>query len=86
MDEKTIHSYLQNYVVTEKNDHTPRPIHLVVDTTYFGKRRDGTSWGVMLFRDADKKENLWWKYVTTESSDGYREGKEFLERKGYLIL
>lgn len=39
----------------------------------------------MLFRDADKKENLWWKFVTTETGDGYREGKEFLERKGYTI-
>jgi hypothetical protein len=58
----------------------------VIDTTYFGKRIDGTSWGVMLFRDYDQKENLWWKYVVHESTDGYLEGKLFLERIGYVIL
>jgi hypothetical protein len=59
---------------------------LVIDTTYFGKRIDGTSWGVTLFRDYDQKENLWWKYVIHESTDGYLEGKLFLERLGYTIL
>jgi len=85
-DEKTIHKYLQEYIVKEKNDHKPRDINLVIDTTYFGKRLDGTSWGVILFRDSVKKENLWWKYVDTETSDGYREGRSFLESKGYKIL
>jgi hypothetical protein len=85
-DKKTIHKYLQEYSVKEKTDHIPRPLHLVVDTTYFGKRYDGTSWGAMLFRDADQKENLWWKYVDQESSDSYLEGKVFLERLGYIIL
>jgi len=85
-DKKTIHKYLKEYVVPEKNDHNPRPIHLVVDTTYFGRRTDGTSWGVTLFRDSDQKENLWWKYVSYESTSGYLEGREFLEQKGYTIL
>ena len=65
--------------------HTPRAIHLVVDATYFGKRTDDTSWGVILFRDADLKENLWWKYIDTERETYYREGKEFLEYRGYTI-
>ena len=53
----------------EKKKHNPRPIHLVVDATYFGSRKDNTSWGVILFRDSDKKENLWWSYVEHESTD-----------------
>ena len=69
-----------------KKIHNPRPIHLVVDATYFGSRKDATSWGVILFRDSDKKENLWWSYVTTESMSGYLQGKTELERLGYTIL
>jgi hypothetical protein len=66
--------------------HDPRPIRLVVDATYFGKRTDDTAWGVVLFRDADRKENLWWKYVETETASHYLEGKLFLESLGYTIL
>jgi len=47
---------------------------------------DDTAWGVILFRDADQKENLWWKYVETETASHYLEGKLFLERIGYTIL
>ena len=66
-DRKTLELYLEAIVVPEKI-HTPRLIHLVVDATCFGKRREGTGWGVVLFRDADEKENLWWKYVNEENS------------------
>jgi hypothetical protein len=58
----------------------------VVDATYFGKRIEGTSWGVILFRDAKEKENLWWKYIDTEQESYYREGKDFLLSLGYTIL
>ncbi len=66
--------------------HTPRPIRLVVDATYFGKRKEQTSWGVLLFRDATKKENLWWKYVGNERAGDYYDGREALELLGYTIL
>ena len=84
-DRKTIFKYLYEVVLPEKK-HEPRPIHLVVDATYFGTRIDKTAWGVILFRDSDRKENLWWKYVSHETADDYREGKDFLERLGYKIL
>lgn len=58
----------------------------MVDATYFGKRKDGSSWGVILFRDAKKKENLWWKFITNEKSIDYLEGKKYLENLGYKIL
>lgn len=76
---------MEDYEVPKK-EHHPRPTHLVVDATYFGKRKDNTSWGVILFRDSDLKENLWWKYVDTESESYYREGRDFLLRMGYTIL
>lgn len=84
-DKKTIFKYLDEYVVPEKR-HKPRPIHLVVDATYFGTRRNKKAWGVILFRDADQKENLWWKYVPHETALDYMEGKGFLESLGYTIL
>lgn len=84
-DKKTIVAALEAHIVPVKI-HTPRPIHLVVDATYFGKRKDGTSWGVILFRDATNKENLWWKYVDTEKELYYLEGRVYLERLGYAIL
>jgi hypothetical protein len=59
---------------------------LVIDATYFGKRKDNTSWGVILFRDSDLKENLWWKYIDTEQERYYREGRDFLINLGYKIL
>ncbi len=84
-DRKTLIPIIDAIVVPKKI-HRPRPIHLVVDATYFGKRTDDTAWGVVLFRDADAKENLWWKYVDEERSLHYREGKEFLDGLGYTIL
>lgn len=84
-DKKTLVAIIDAVIVPKKL-HRPRPIHLVVDATYFGKRKDDTSWGVILFRDADQKENLWWKYVDEERMLHYREGKEFLERLGFTIL
>lgn len=58
----------------------------MVDATYFGTRKNNKSWGVILFRDATEKENLWWKYVDHERATYYLEGKEYLEGLGYTIL
>ena len=83
-DKKTVFKYLDSYKVSEKV-HRPRPIHLVVDATYFGTRTNHTAWGVILFRDSDQKENLWWKYVDHETALDYDEGKRFVEGLGYII-
>lgn len=84
-DRKTVKRYLNEIEVPVKT-HTPRAINLVVDATYFGKRTDGSAWGVLLFRDSKQKENLWWKYIDTERESHYREGREYLEKLGYTIL
>jgi hypothetical protein len=83
-DWRTIRGHFKKITLPEKL-HTPRSIHLVVDTTYFGKRMDGTSWGVMLFRDDDQSENLWWAFCTRETLGGYLTGKLMLESLGYRI-
>lgn len=63
----------------------PRPVHLVVDATFFGKK-DTVLWGVVVFRDFWKKENLWWKFVDRENASDYVEGRIFLESLGYVFL
>lgn len=83
-DKKTVFKYLEEHELPEKV-HNPRPINLVVDATYFGLRKDETAWGVILFRDAERKENLWWRYVDHECFDYYKEGRMFLESLGYVI-
>lgn len=65
--------------------HEPKPIHLVVDTTFFGKK-DTKLWGVVVFRNFHQRENLWWKFVDQERTEEYLEGKRYLESLGYLIL
>lgn len=82
---KTVYSHILLYKPKEKK-HTPRAIHLLVDALYFGTREDYTTWCVVVFRDNDTKENLWWKYADTETERDYREGREYLEKIGYTIL
>lgn len=86
LDKKTIIKYLNDFKLKKKVNHQPREIYLVIDTTYFLKRKNGNSWGVILFRDREKKENLWWKFVKQESQIDYLEGRVFLENLGYKIM
>jgi len=74
----------ESFVVREKI-YTPKRINLVVDTTFFGTK-ETEQWGVTVFRDFNSKENLWWKFVSEETTGTYLEGKLFLEKMGYTIL
>jgi hypothetical protein len=65
--------------------HIPRAIHLVVDATYFGTE-ETRPWGVLVFRDQENKENLWWKFIDEEKIYHYREGMGYLISLGYTIL
>lgn len=76
---KTLQDLIYSVKFKEKI-HNPRPIHLSVDTTFFGK------FGVTVFRDFHSQENLWFKFVDTEKLIHYEEGKTFLEKLGYEIL
>jgi hypothetical protein len=72
-------------ILLGKKTHTPRAIHLVVDATYFGMK-ETKLWGVLVFRDANEKENLWWKFIDEEKIYYYREGRDYLLSLGYTIL
>jgi hypothetical protein len=61
-------------------------VYLIVDATYFGERKESTSWCVVVARDMYTKENLWWTFTDTETTSTYREMRVDLEKCGYTIL
>jgi hypothetical protein len=65
----------------------PRKIVLVVDTTYFGKRRNATELdGIMIFIDSVTGQVLWAKFIKSETNSAYQEGLEYLISRGFEIL
>ena len=85
LDKRTIKTFLNEYISPNKT-HNPRKINLVVDGTYFGERKEQTSWCLIVFRDPKSKENLWWTFCNTETTRVYEEGKSLLESLGYQIM
>jgi hypothetical protein len=60
---------------------------VVVDASYFGKRREATELdGIMVFVDAITGEVLWAKFIKNETNSDYQEGLDFLESRGFEIL
>lgn len=65
----------------------PRKVILVVDASYFGKRREATELdGIMVFVDALTGEVLWAKFIKNETNTDYQEGLNYLESRGFEIL
>ena len=54
---------------------------LVMDTTYFKG-----CFGLMVFRDVLRKENILWKFIEYETIAHYQEGIRELKDKGFEIL
>lgn len=76
---------LETYIPPRKQHH-PRRIHLLVDATYFGERTNATSWCVIVLKDADTSEDLWWSFFETETTSAYHAGRIALQELGYRIL
>lgn len=83
MGSRQLKRYFESYQI-KKKVHIPRRVNLIVDGTYFGKRKE--SFCVVVFRDPKRKENLWWKFCQTETTSVYLEGRKCLENLGYTIL
>ncbi len=58
----------------------PCDVVVLMDTTYFGR-----SFGVMLFKDAYTKTNLFKQYVSHETNKLYAEGILQLQKEGFCI-
>lgn len=85
LERRTVRQHLERYTTPAKR-HRPRPIHLVVDGTYFGERREGRSWCVIVARDPEEHENLVWAFEDGETTFAYAHLREWLEALGYTIL
>ena len=70
------------YVVDSKV-HNPRPVNLVCDATFYGKRKDKL--GTLVFKDVESREVLIWKHIQNETIKDYKYLKEELLRLGYTI-
>jgi len=75
----TIEKYLDNYQIT-KDIVYPSQAVVVMDTTYFGR-----GFGVIIFRDPNRRINLYWQYVKYETVDAYRQGIEHIISQGCSI-
>lgn len=84
-DRRSVRLSLERYLPPQK-EHRPRPVHLVVDGTYFGERKEGKSWCVIIARDPKAKEDLLWTFEETETTSAYVWIRETLEKLGYTIL
>ena len=84
MDRRVIKNKLEQYRSPEKIHH-PRPIHLLVDATYFGERKEETSWCAIVARDLKQKEDLVWSFCKTETTYEYVLIRQRLEALGYTI-
>lgn len=76
---KTIRLKLATYEINLPK-YTPQETVIILDTTYFRR-----NFGVMVFRDAYRKNNLHWRYVTYETVKLYKQGMRLLKLKGWDI-
>ena len=81
---RTLQTIFDEYVL-EKKVHRPRAIYLVVDGTYFGETDTPNAFCLVVFRDEENKEDVWWKFCDVETYEVYKEGKDFLTSLGYII-
>jgi hypothetical protein len=61
----------------------PRPVVLVIDATFFGKRRD--KFGVLVAKDPHRSEMIAYRFITSETLEEYLLLRKSIESKGYEI-
>lgn len=61
--------------------HNPRPVNLICDATFYGKRKDKL--GTLVFKDNESKEILIWKHIESELVKDYKYLKDELLDRGY---
>lgn len=83
-DKRTLRKLFHTYHSPPKQ-HAPRPLHLVVDATYFGERIADRSWCVAVVRDPHRKEDLVWQFAPTETTSLYASLRAQLNAQGYTI-
>ena len=56
------------------------PVVLVMDSTYFD------TFGVMVFRCWNRRQNLFWKFIEEETNDLYLAGLAHLQETGFTVV
>lgn len=56
------------------------PVVLVMDTTYFD------TFGVMVFRCWNRRQNLFWKFIGEETNEMYLSGLKHLQERGFTVV
>lgn len=59
---------------------TPQTLVLIADVTFFGR-----GYGILVFRSQLLKQNIYWKEVSRENPEIYRQARKELESKGFVI-
>lgn len=58
----------------------PQKLTVIADVTFFGR-----GYGILVFRSQQLKKNIYWKEITKETPEIYREARKELENKGFTI-
>ena len=61
----------------------PRAVTVVIDATYFGKRRDKL--GLIVAKDVSLKEPIAYNFIVTETKDVYRDLITQIYDKGFTL-
>ena len=80
VSESTIKRRLRGLQVMVKEPMLLQHGVLLMDTTYWGR-----NWGLLVIQDAKSKLILWRKYVQQEHLADYKEGVEYLEKRGFVV-
>jgi hypothetical protein len=60
---------------------------LVVDASYFGKRKEATELdGILVYVDSLIGQVIWAKFINNETNTDYQEGLDYIESRGFEIL
>ena len=79
LSKKTIQKRL-DAITVEQPIIDPRATVVVMDTIYFGR-----TFGVMVFRDVERKKNIYWRIVRHETIKDYMDGIQYLQKCGWDI-
>jgi len=61
----------------------PRPVVIVCDATFYGKRKDHL--GTLVFKDITSNQILIWKHIDTETVEDYKQLLHYLVFLGFTI-
>ncbi len=82
LSKKTLQRYFDDLVLPVFNP-LPREIILVLDATYFGKKKDKD--GLLLGKDWITKEIVYYDFIKSETKEVFLKCRYFLEQKGFKI-